>query len=276
MVSDSEVSRGDSRTLQRALDVLEHLARAAHPVPLAQVAEAVDLPKATLHRVLATLQARGYVAQEPTTGRYEMGVRCFELGNLWAQKLDLRVAAAPHLRELNQAVDETVHLALYENADVVYVDKLDSPHAVIATSHVGRRCPATCVSTGRALLAFQPLTEIDRVLEGPLPAHTEHTVTDPAELLQMLQQVRRDGYATNVSSYRDGVCGVAAPIRDHTGMVVGAVGCCLPESRFGAERFPLLRDATVRAASAISSGLGWMSGNAAPASSEPTGGGAVR
>jgi DNA-binding IclR family transcriptional regulator len=274
MESDSEASRGDSRTLQRALDVLEHLARAARPLPLAEVAEAVDLPKATLHRVLATLQARGYVAQEPTTGHYAMGVRCFELGNLWAEKLDLRVAAAPYLRELNQALEETVHLALYEHTDVVYVDKLDSPHAVIATSHVGRRCPATSVSTGRALLAFQPLAEIDRVLEGPLPAYTEHTVTDPAELLQMLQDVRRDGYATNVSSYRDGVCGVAAPIRDHTGMVVGSVGCCAPESRFGADRFPLLRDATMRAAGAISAELGWS--QAAPAISESTGGGAVR
>jgi DNA-binding IclR family transcriptional regulator len=251
--------------------VLEHLASVARPVPLAEVASSVDLPKATLHRVLATLQARGYVAQEPSTGHYAMGVRCFELGNLWAQKLDLRIVAQPHLRELNEEVEETVHLALYEHADVVYVDKLDSPHAVIAKSHVGRRCPATSVSTGRVLLAYQPHAEIDRVLSGPLPAYTEHTVTDPAELREMLETARRDGYATNVSSYRDGVCGVAAPIRDHTGLVVGSVGCCLPESRFGADRFPLLRDATVRAAAAISDELGWRQ-----TISEATGGGAVR
>jgi IclR family KDG regulon transcriptional repressor len=72
------------------------------------------------------------------------------------------------------------------------------------------------------------------------------------------------------------VCGVAAPIRDHTGMVVGSVGCCAPESRFGADRFPLLRDATMRAAGAISAELGWRQANAIPAGSERTGGGAVR
>jgi DNA-binding IclR family transcriptional regulator len=198
--------------------------------------------------------------QEPGTGRYAMGSRCFELGSLWAQKLDLRVVAAAHLQALNERTGETVHLALYEHGDVVYVDKLDSLHPIIATSYVGRRCPATTVSTGRALLAFQPVVEIERVLAGPLPAYTSHTVTDRDELLAMLADVRRKGYAINVSSYREGVCGVAAPIRDHTGVVVGSVGCCLPESRFGDDRFPLLRDATVHAASAISRELGWLHG----------------
>jgi DNA-binding IclR family transcriptional regulator len=248
----------DSRTLHRGLDALEFLAAKGRPVQLAEVADAVDTPKATLHRVLATLQARGYVVQEPSTGRYAMGARCFELGSLWAQKLDLRVVAGPELQRLNELTGETVHLALYERGDVIYVDKLDSRYPIIAQSHVGRRCPSTCVSTGRALLAYQPAAEIERVLEGPLPAFTPQTLTDPAALRELLAQVRRDGYATNRSSFREEVCGVAAPVRDHTGVVVGSAGCCLPEARFGGEHFDLLRDATLRAAHAISNELGWV------------------
>ena len=258
----SEGAQGESRTLRRALDVLEFLARAGRPVPLAEISDAVDSPKATLHRVLATLQARGYVRQDTTGGSYAMGARCFELGSLWAQKLDLRVVAGPHIARLNEETGEMVHLGLYEGGEVIYVDKLDSTHPIVAQSHVGRRCPATAVSTGRALLAYQPSAEIERVLGGPLPAYTDRTLTDPERLLDLLHEIRRMGYATNEGSYREGVCGVAAPIRDHTGVVIGTVGCCVPDLRFGGEHFEPLRDATIRAATAISAELGWVAGAA--------------
>lgn len=256
MDSRSEAGQGESRTLLRALDVLEFLARAGRPLPLAEISDAVDSSKPTVHRLLTTLQTRGYVLQDTSGGRYAMGPRCFELGSLWAQRLDLRVVAGPHLARLNDETGEMVHLGLYEGGDVIYVDKLDSTHAIVAQSHVGRRCPATTVSTGRALLAYQPWAEIERVLSGPLPAYTDRTVTDPKRLIELLEEVRRTGYATNAGSYREGVCGVAAPIRDYTGVVIGTVGCCVPELRFGSEHFPPLRDATLRAAAAISADLG--------------------
>lgn len=253
---DSQSAVGESRTVHRALDVLEWLARRDSPVPLAEVAEAMDAPKATVHRLLATLQSRGYVAQKPDSGNYASGIRCFELGSLWAQKLDVRVIAGPHLRHLNEETGETVHLAVYERGDVVYIDKLESRHPIVAQSHVGYRAPASCVATGRALLAFMPAAEIDRVLAAPLDRHTSRTLTDPEELRALLATVRRTGYALNLGSYREGVCGVAAPIRDHTGAVVASIGCCVPQPRFDAA-FEVLRDGSVAAAAAISEALGW-------------------
>jgi DNA-binding IclR family transcriptional regulator len=255
---ESQTGSGESRSLHRALDILEFLARNGRPVTLAEITDAVESPKATLHRLLATLQSRGYVSQEPRTGRYAAGIRCFELGSMWAQQLDLRMVAAPLLAELNERTGEMVHLAVYEHGDVVYVDKLESSQPIAPRSYVGRRCPAYCVSTGRALLAYMPADEIERVLAEPLPSYTERTLTDPDGLLALLEDVRRTGFATNDGSYRDGVCGIAAPIRDHTGGVVASVGCCLPESRFGGERLDLLRDATLAAAEGISGRLGWV------------------
>jgi len=101
----------------------------------------------------------------------------------------------------------------------------------------------------------------DRVLGGPLPAHSPQSITRPAELGALLDQVRRDGYAVNHGGYREGVGGVAAPVRDYTGTVVASLGLCIPEQRFGPDRFGALRDWTVEAAAAISAALG---GPAAP------------
>jgi DNA-binding IclR family transcriptional regulator len=245
-----------SAQLDRALDILELLSRSPGPQGLTDIAQRVGGPKATVHRLLATLQVRGYVTQDARTARYGAGIRCFELGSMWAQHLDLRAIAAPHAAMLNERSGETVHLAIYDHGDVIYIDKIESPHPVVAKSYVGRRCPATCVATGRALLAFRPREEIEEVLGGPLPAYSERSITQPHELAALLNGVRRDGYAVNHGGYRDGVGGIAAPIRDHTGHAVASVGLCLPEQRFGPDRVGPLRDWTVDAAVAISMALG--------------------
>jgi IclR family transcriptional regulator, KDG regulon repressor len=256
MEHQSKSAGQDSIQLGRALDILEYLAEAPAPRGLTELSEHVGGPKATVHRLLMTLQQRGYVTQDTHTARYGAGVRCFELGSNWAANLDLRRVAAPHLAELNESTLETVHLAIYDHGDSVYVEKLDCRHPVVAVSRVGRRCPATCVATGRALLAFQDQAEIDEVLSRPLPAYTENSATDPGELRALLAQVRRDGYAANHASYRPGVGGLAAPIRDYRGQVIASVGVCLPEQRFGPDQFPVLLSATVSAAVAISAALG--------------------
>jgi DNA-binding IclR family transcriptional regulator len=260
MEQQSNVAVAGSQ-LDRALDILELLAGSPGPRGLADIAQQVRGPKATVHRLLAILQARGYATHDPRTGRYGAGIRCFELGSLWARQLDLRAVAAPHAERLNERSGETVHLAVYDHGDVVYIDKIESRHPVVARSYVGGRCPAACVATGRALLAYQPREEIEEVLGFPLPACSPHSITRPAELDALLGRVRRDGYAVNHGGYRDGVGGVAAPIRDYTGRVVASVGLCMPEQRFGPDRFGALRDWTVEAATAISAALG---GPAAP------------
>jgi DNA-binding IclR family transcriptional regulator len=245
-----------SAQLDRGLDIIEFLVGTGAPQGLTAIAARVGGPKATVHRMLATLQQRGYVTQDRHSTLYSAGVRCFELGSLWAKNLDLRSTASPFLNALNETTGETVHLAVYDHGDVVYVEKLDCRHPVVAVSHVGRRCPATCVATGRALLAYQDQAEISQVLSGPLPLYTPLSTTDPDELRALLDQVRLDGYGVNHGSYREGVGGLAAPVRDHRGQVIASVGVCLPEQRFGDDRVELLRSATVEAAVNISAALG--------------------
>ncbi len=246
---------GGEGQVDRALTVLEQLASSGRPQTLAALADETGIPKPTLHRLLQTLLDRGYATHEGS-GLYGAGVRCFELGSLWAQNLDLRAIAAPYLATLNEVTQETVHLGVYEHGDVIYIDKIESPHQVVARTYVGRRCPASCVATGRVLLAHSDRYEIERVLAGPLPAYTEDSITDPEALNALLERTRRDGYAVNHGSYRPEVGGVAGPVRDYTGRVVASVGVCLPEHRFGPERFDELRSAVLDTANTITAAVG--------------------
>ncbi|HSZ38537.1 MAG TPA: IclR family transcriptional regulator [Trebonia sp.] len=278
--SDESQQDASATQVDRVLDILEVLARSPRPQLLGEVAAAVGASKPTTHRLLATLVRRGYASQDPDAGEYRIGVRCFELGSLWAANLDLRQLAAPHLRQLNTSTQETVHLAIYDHGDAVYVDKLESPLPVIASSFVGRRCPASCVATGRVLLAYQPDRELGRVLGEPLPRFTDATITEPAALRDLLDEVRQTGVGVNHGSYRDGVGGVAVAVRDRTGIVVASVGVCLPEMRFPADRFAALRDEVAAAGHAISADLGYVeplgvSGAANPAAAGSPQAGAV-
>lgn len=250
-----EQASDSGSSLDRALSAVEELARSGTELTFTELCDRTATPKATMHRLLATLQQRGYVSVSGG-GRYSAGVRCFELGSLWANKLDMRSVAAPFLQRLNEESRETVHLGVYELGDVIYIDKLESPQQVIAKSYVGRRCTATCVATGRVLLAYSETAEIDRVLAEPMPAYTAHSITDAQQMRDLLVQARADGYAVNRCSYRDEVSGIAAPVRDHTGRVVASVGVCLPDHRFSDERLPELRDLVLQAGADISVSLG--------------------
>jgi DNA-binding IclR family transcriptional regulator len=254
-----ELSSESASIVDRALTILEELARSGAALSFTDLCARTSTPKATMHRLLATLQARGYVTQDGV-GRYSAGVRCFELGSMWAQKLDVRAVAAPYLNRLNEESQETVHLGVYEHGDVIYIDRIESPQQVIAKSYVGRRCTAASVATGRVLLAFSDLAEIERVLGEPIPAYTEHSIVDPAVMRDLLAQVRVDGFALNRCSYRSEVSGIAAPIRDHTGRVVASVGLCMPDHRFRDDRLERFQEMTLQAAVDISVALGGPAG----------------
>jgi len=116
--------------------------------------------------------------------------------------------------------------------------------------------PALCVATGKALLAYQPPELLADLVRGSLPRYTPRTITDPARVMRVLARVPRDGYAVNLGEYRLDVGGVAAPINDHTGCVVGAVGVTAPISRLPRARVKALVPLVVRAASEISERLG--------------------
>ena len=250
--------RASVRSVGQTLDVLELLARAERPLRLSEIAVQLELSAPATHRLLSTLRDRGYVAQDPFTSTYMRGLACFTLAALAASRQSVRSAAAEPMRELNVETGEAVHLSVYESGSAVYIDKLESLRETAPVSRVGQRAPAHCVATGRAILAYLPPPDVEALVVSGLRRYTETTPVDREELLADLARTRRRGYAINEGAWRRGVGGVAAPIRDFSGMVQASIGCCLPLERFTDDRVPDLAAHTVRTAAVVSRQLGFV------------------
>jgi DNA-binding IclR family transcriptional regulator len=236
------------KTLLKGLQVLEALARSTRPRGVSDLAKELDLPRSNMHRTLRTLVEAGLVAQGDG-GAYACTLKLFELGSAVPARWDVAGLADPIMLALSDVTRETVHLSALEGGDVIYLHKIDSTHPVRAYTTVGGRAPAYCVATGKALLAFQPDSYLDRydaalraftplTLPDPaaLRAFTPLTLPDPAALRQELAEVRRQGFALNRGEWRDSVCGVAAPVFGVGGRAVAAIGLSGPASRMTADR----------------------------------------
>ena len=223
------------KTLLKGLQVLEALARSSRPRGVSDLAKELDLARSNMHRTLRTLVEAGLVAQDEASGHYACTLKLFELGSAIPIRSDIAGIADPIMLALSDATNETVHLSALEGGDVVYLHKIDSTHPVRAYTKVGGRAPAYCVATGKALLAWQPDSYLDRY-EGTLNPFTEATLADLGALRGELEEVRRQGFALNRGEWRDSVCGVAAPVFGIGGRPVAAIGLSGPSSRLPADR----------------------------------------
>ncbi len=220
------------------------------------LAKRLGVAKSTAHRLASTLVAEGFLEQNPVDGRYRLGLLLFSLGTQVRRRMDVSELAVPHLHALRDQTGETVHLAVLHDTEILYLRNLDSPQAIRTRSYLGVRMPAYCTSEGRALLAYSPPLVVAHVLRARLSPRTPHTVTDKAQLTQLLAQVRQQGYALDDEESEDGMRGVAAPVFDASGAVVAAVGLVGPAQRVSKAGLRKFATQVVQAAQAISLRLG--------------------
>lgn len=241
-------------TLAKGLDVLEALAN-LDGMGLSDLARRLELPVPTLFRILATLAERGFV--QKSEGLYRLSLKTWELGNRALARFDLARAARAWIARLALEVDESPHLALLQDDEVVIVERGECRQAVKVETLVGLRAPAHASATGKVLLAPLPADRLDALLPDPLPRFSERTLASRAALDAELAQVRRRGYATNRGEWRPGVSAVAVPLRDGSGRTLAALSLTLPTERFTEQRLRrLLLPALRRAAEAIEHDLG--------------------
>ena len=244
-------------TLAKGLAVLEWLAREQRACGVSEVARSQGLARSNAHRTLQTLVACGWVRQEGEGGAYRAGLKLFELGTQVEAAVALQPLLRPHLAALARQCGETIHLAVLDGAEIVYLDKFDSPLPVAAYSRVGGRAPAACVASGKALLAAS--LEDKGALQarlGPLVAHTPNSHLEPQALLADLARVRARGFAENREEWRIGVCGLGAPVFDARCLPVAAIGMSVPSIRFNRAKVPVLARALIEAARDASATLG--------------------
>lgn len=244
--------------LTRALDILELFLEGDGSLSAPEVTRRLQLPRTTVHELLTTLSARAYlvpVTEQP--GRYRLGVRTYQLGSRYAEQLDLAAEGQQVAREVAEICDETVHVAILEDTDVIYIAKVDSTHAVRMVSAAGRRLPAHCTAVGKMLLASLSETELTARISGrELIVMTPHSVTDPTVLREKLTGIRERGIAVEHRESNPDVSCVAAPVRNGAGRVVAALSISVPVIRWNADRASELEQLVLRGAAELSTRLG--------------------
>jgi IclR family acetate operon transcriptional repressor len=228
-------SRPVVQSVGRALDLLEALAGPGD-LGLVELASRAGLPPPTTHRLLATLVARRFVVQDPSTGRYLLGHRLSELAEQLDRRTErLRALAAPHLQGIMKITGETVNLTVLEPPNIVYVDQVEGSRSVRMFARRGATVLAHATAAGKAMMAYLPPGTVAEIYESePLASLTPRTLTSLNELAKELSEVRRRGYALDHEEQEPGVGCVAAPIFDRPGAVAAALSVTAPISRIQA------------------------------------------
>lgn len=231
-VSGTAPSRPLVQSLGRALDLLEELAR-SDELGVGELAGRTGLQPSTVHRLLATLVERGYVAQNPATRSYFLSFKLLELAEQVQRRTSrLRAVFRPHAEEIRAAVAETTNLVVLGDLDAVYVDQVEGPRSVRMFAEIGRRVPAHTTAAGKAMLAHAA-EDVLAALEArePLARATARSVGSVAELREELERIRRRGYALDREEYEEGVACVAAPVVDRAGRAHAALSVSGPAAR---------------------------------------------
>jgi IclR family acetate operon transcriptional repressor len=244
--------------VDKALRILETLGKASEDLGLVELSRQLAIEKSTLHRLLGTLEARGFVRRDPISLRYSLGIRMLELGTAVTARSALARAAHPVLDRLALRSRHTVNLAVLDGDEILYVAKRESAEPLRLTVEVGRRLPAHCTALGKAMLAFRPAPEVRRLFgrRRRLQRFTPSTITDPHKLLRHLDEVRRTGVAVDREELIPGLRCLAAPVLDFTGHAVAAMSISAPAVTLGEERVTELRPMLVEAVAEVSKALG--------------------
>jgi IclR family acetate operon transcriptional repressor len=258
-IEDRGENRYNIRVLDRAFGMLALLSD-GKPRSLQQLSQEIHLSPSTTFRQLASLTQYRYVERDANTGQYRLGIACLELARAYYEADDLRRIALPELEKLRDETRETVHLAVLDQMEIVYIEKLQGLHAIgLMGSRVGGRAPAYCTGVGKVLLAHQPPRVVRHYfVRRKLQRFTPSTITTFKALTAELEAIHGRGYAVDHGEHEGQVCCVAAPIFDMSGEVIAGLSISGPAERMEpVERNRKLIENAKQTASHISTRLGY-------------------
>lgn len=218
--------------LSRAIAILDSFSHDRPEQTLTSIVRTTGLAPATVHRLLAELVAWGGL-ERSGRGRYRVGLRLWQLGALAPANRRLRDVALPYLEDLYEVTHQVVHLAVLDDNQVLYVEKLaarPTEDLVSVVSQVGRRLPLHATGPGKVLLAFSPPELLDEVIAAGLPRLTPHTITDPDRLRRAIADIRHSKVSLTRDEITVGASSVAAPVFDHRGAVTASVSVVVPSA----------------------------------------------
>lgn len=226
-------------------------------IRLSEAARYLQVASSTAHRLLAMLQYRGFVRQDPASKIYRAGPALMGLAYAVIGRIDVEGAAKPILRRLSERLGESVHVGMLDGASVRFIAAVEGPTAVRVASRLGRAMPAHCTSTGKVLLAQLSGAELDNIYpREDLGQITTHSITTRSELDRELSRVRQQGYAVNREESEEGVTSLAVSIPTRAPGLRLALNAAAPVHRLRASKYPSVTAALTEAAAEIGGQLG--------------------
>jgi IclR family KDG regulon transcriptional repressor len=244
--------------IDRAAQILDCFGFDHQELSVSEIGVKTHLHRSTAHRILMALEYNDLIQQNPENGKYRLGIKLFRLGHQAVSHLNLREICRPFLTRIMNETKETVHLAVLDEDQVLYLDKVEGPHALRMPSRVGRRIPTYCTSLGKAMLSCLDDQEVKNIFRNQvLRPYTANTVKTLNPLLTELRMIRKRGYSIDNEEIEIGLRCVGAPIKDYTGAMVGAISVAAPSARLSTQKIHTAGKLVVATAEEISTKLGY-------------------
>jgi len=247
------------QAVSHALDLLEQFHDEVDELGVTELSKRLKLHKNNVFRLLATLESRGYIEQNKATENYRLGLKALELGQTFIKQMGLLRQAKPILEQIVEDSNETSYVAIYKENHIVYLDVVETNLTVRVVSRVGSRLPAYCTASGKVHMACMTEEELDSLLaRTEFIQHTPTTITDADAMRAEIIKVREQGYAFDDEELDLGVRCIAAPIKDYTRRIVGAISISGPTMRISNERIESeLVPLVLKASEELSTRLGY-------------------
>ncbi|QAS53585.1 IclR family transcriptional regulator [Halobacillus litoralis] len=248
------------QSVDRAFKILDLFDELNPELKISEISTKLSLNKSTVHSLLKTLKEHDYVKQDADTGKYSLGMKIVERSNFLMNSMDVRSIAKPSLVELSMDTSLAVHLVILDGQSGVYIDKVDSPTAIIGYSRVGRRVPVHSSAVGKVLLAYQQEEARNEILKDyHYKKQTDKTITNDEDFQSELTKVLANGYAIDDEENEPGITCLAIPLYDHSGKVMAAVSISAPSTRFAGDQIHPIIYRLKQTGAAISKKLGYTS-----------------
>lgn len=243
--------------LKKSMSVLELFSPRLREIGVVDAANQLGLSKGTLSRWLSAMEAAGFLDRDTVSRRYRLSARLAVIGELARDSSSLQRLATAELQWLAATTGETANLAVLIGSEAMNLSAVESPRPIMHTGWVGRRLPVHATAAGKSLLAWRGEAELRRLLPARLPKLAARSITRRTDFLAELTRVREQGYSVAWAEMEDDLAAVGAPIRNHTGLVVGALTIGAPLSRLPADKLKLCIAAVMKAANSLSEQLGY-------------------
>jgi DNA-binding IclR family transcriptional regulator len=242
--------------LEKSFSIIEHLSKSTSGLSISELSSELNIPKTSVFSILNTMEAHNYV-RKTSSGAYKLGLQLYSIGMTVINSVNIMELSIPYMEQIRKDIHCTVHLSVYDNGEVVYINKLEGPGLVGFQTFVGQRKRPNTSASGKAVLAHLPDSELKMVVAKGLDCFTPNSLCTEAALRENLEQVRSFGYAVDDEEEEIGVRCLGAPIFNQLGVVYGAISVTTIKNNMPMQKLPEIGSLLLHVGKQISNQLGY-------------------